>query len=127
MVKIDKLMNSLKMYANSQLQDISKGNPALSFFYPVLTRAIHNSIDRAYSTISLLADKDGNIDIEELISEMSNSLINTQPFSINTGFMGDIIIGNGSIKVTLPYVHKDIVFNSNDLDKLRELLSIKVD
>lgn len=123
-MKVDKLIDNLKNYMTAQINDIVKGNPMLSFFKPVITRAIQNGIDKSYNTISLLADKEGNIDIDNLLAEMTDNLINTSPFTINTAFLGDIIIGNGSIKLILPYVNKDIVFNSNDLHKLRELLNI---
>ena len=68
---------------------------------------------------------DGNIDINEIMSEMIESLMTTQPFTVNTSFIGDIVIGNGNIKVGIPFTERNLVFNVSDLQNLREMLTIK--
>ena len=101
-------------------------NPLVGFMKPLILRAANNSISKAHTSLSLLADKEGNIDVENILTEMVDSLMSTQPFTINTSFIGDIIIGNGNIKVGIPYTEKSIVFNSTDLQKLKEMLTINV-
>ena len=66
-----------------------------------------------------------NIDIENILSEMTESLMTTQPFTIHTSFIGDIVIGNGTIKVGIPFTERNLVFNSSDLQNLREMLTIR--
>jgi hypothetical protein len=125
MITVSKLIENLQKYVDIQIVDMAKTNPMISFMRPLISRVANNAIDRSYKSISLLADKDGNIDIDTILTEMIDSLIVTPPFVINTSFIGDIVIGNGTIKVGIPYTERNLVFNSSDLQNLREMLTIK--
>lgn len=125
MITVSKLIENLQRYVDMQIADIARTNPMMGFLKPILSRAAYNTLSKAHKSLSLLADKDGNIDIGSLLTEMSESLMTTQPFTINTSFIGDILIGNGAIKIGIPYMDKDLVFNSSDLQKLKEMLTIK--
>lgn len=48
--------------------------------------------------LELIADKDGNVDVEGILTEMMENLMTTNPFSFKTSFIGDIEIGGGQIK-----------------------------
>jgi hypothetical protein len=37
-----------------------------------------------------LISEDGKIDIDNIITEMADNIINSKPFTFNTGFIGDI-------------------------------------
>lgn len=54
---------------------------------------------------------------------MLDSVMKAKPFTINTPFIGDIEIGEGLVKLNLPVVNKRIVFNSTDLQELKNLLT----
>lgn len=125
MITIPRLIESLQRYVDIQITEMSKTNPMMGFMKPLISRAAYNAIGKADKALSLLADKDGNIDIGAILTEMSESLMNTQPFTINTSFIGDIVIGNGTIKVGIPYTERNLVFNSSDLQNLKEMLTIK--
>lgn len=125
MITISRLIESLQRYVDIQITEMSKTNPMMGFMKPLISRAAYNAIGKADKALSLLADKDGNIDIGAILTEMSESLMNTQPFTINTSFIGDIVIGNGTIKVGIPYTERNLVFNSSDLQNLKEMLTIK--
>ena len=126
MITVSKLIESLQRYVNMHIDDIARTNPMVSFMKPLINRAANNSIAKADKALTLLADKDGNIDIETIITEMTESLMNTQPFTVHTSFIGDVVIGNGTIKVGIPYIEKNLVFNSSDLQNLKEMLTIRV-
>ena len=126
MITIQKLKDNLNTYLLSQINELSRSNPMMGFMKPIIARVVNNGIDRADNSLRLIADKDGNIDIEGIITEMSESLINSRPFTINTSFIGDIVIGNGDIKIQIPYINKELVFNSTDLQHFKELLTTKV-
>jgi hypothetical protein len=126
MITIQKLKDNLNTYLLSQINELSNVNPMMGFMKPIIARVVNNGIDRADNALRLIADKDGNIDIEGIITEMSESLINSRPFTINTSFIGDIVIGNGDIKIQIPYINKELVFNSVDLQHFKELLTTKV-
>lgn len=122
MITIFKLTENLQKFVDTQITEMARTNPMISFTKPLITRAANNAIGKAHKAISLLADKDGNIDIEAILSEMTENLMNTQPFTINTSFIGDIVIGNGTIKVGIPFTERNLVFNSSDLQNLKEML-----
>lgn len=125
MITIPILIEKLQKYANMQLAEIASTNPMMGFVKPLLSRAVNNTISKAEKTLALLADKEGNIDTDSILTEMIDNLMTTQPFVINTSFIGDIVIGNGTIKINIPYTERNLVFNSSDLQKLKEMLNIK--
>lgn len=125
MVTVPKLIDSLQRYVDMQIEEVARTNPMIGFMKPLVKRAADNAISKADKMLVLLADKDGNIDINEIMSEMIESLMTTQPFTVNTSFIGDIAIGNGNIKVGIPFTERNLVFNVSDLQNLREMLTIK--
>ena len=44
---------------------------------------------------SYAIDENGNIDIENILTEMTEDLLNTNPFLFKTQIIGDIEIGGG--------------------------------
>ena len=122
MITVIELTENLQKYVDTQLAEMAKTNPMIGFTKPLISRAAYNVIDKAHSGLSLLADKEGKIDIDSILTEMSDSLVNTQTFTINTSFIGDIVIGNGSIKIAIPFTEKNLVLSSSDLQNLKEML-----
>lgn len=75
--------------------------------------------------LDLIADKDGNIDIENILTEMMENLMTTNPFTFKTSFIGDIEIGGGEVKFNLPLTNKRLVLNTTDLETFKEMLITK--
>jgi hypothetical protein len=125
MMTVPILIENLQRYVDIQIAEMAKTNPMIGFMKPLISRAATNAIGKADKALSLLADKDGNIDVGTILTEMTESLMTTQPFTINTSFIGDIVVGNGTIKIGIPYTERNLVFNSSDLQNLREMLTIK--
>lgn len=125
MITVPKLIENLKSYVAMQISDAARTTPMMSFMEPLISRAATNAIGKADKALSLLADENGNIDIAAILNEMTEKLMTTQPFVVHTSFIGDITIGNGFIKVNIPYTERDLVFNTSDLQKLKEMLTIK--
>jgi hypothetical protein len=125
MTTVPILIENLQRYVDIQIAEMAKTNPMIGFMKPLISRAATNAIGKADKVLSLLADKDGNIDVGTILTEMAESLMTTQPFTINTSFIGDIVVGNGTIKIGIPYTERNLVFNSSDLQNLREMLTIK--
>lgn len=125
MTTVPILIENLQRYVDIQIAEMARTNPMIGFMKPLISRAATNAIGKADKALSLLADKDGNIDVGTILTEMTESLMTTQPFTINTSFIGDIVVGNGTIKVGIPYTERNLVFNSSDLQNLREMLTIK--
>ena len=125
MVTITQLTDNLKSYVSLQLDSITKSNPVVGFMKPFITRALDKNFDKVTKTLNLISDKEGNIDIENIITEMMENLMNTNPFTFKTSFIGDIEIGGGEIKFNLPFTSKRLVMNITDLETFKEMLITK--
>ena len=68
---------------------------------PLITRALDKNFSKITKALELIADKDGNVDVEGILTEMMENLMTTNPFSFKTSFIGDIEIGGGQIKFNL--------------------------
>lgn len=125
MVTILQLTNNLKTYIALQLETLSKTSPIIGFARPLITRALDKNFSKVYKTLDLIADEDGNIDVENILSEMMQNLMNTKPFTFKTSFVGDIEIGGGEIKLNLPFTNKHLVLNMSDFETFRNMLITK--
>ena len=125
MVTVTQLTDNLKSYVSLQLDSMSKSNPMIGFMKPFITRALDKNFDKVTKTLDLISDKEGNIDIETIITEMMENLMNTNPFTFKTSFIGDIEIGGGEIKFNLPFTSKRLVLNITDLETFKEMLITK--
>lgn len=116
------LIEKLCYFTDSQLSSLAKTNPIISVCKPLLSRIVHNKVSAASNLLDLLADGEGNIDAETIIGETIDSVLNTQPFNINVPVLGNITIGNGNIKMGIPFTDKSIVFNETDFNELKEII-----
>lgn len=119
------LIEKLQYFVEVQLSNMAKTNPVISFFRPIVSRAVKKKLSGITNVLDLIADESGNIDAENIISEMTASLMNTQPFHINVPALGDILIGGGKIEIGIPFTDKSIVLGEGDLVELREILTSK--
>ena len=119
------LIEKLQYFVEVQLSNMAKTNPVISFFRPIVSRAVKKKLSGITNVLDLIADESGNIDAENIISEMTASLMNTQPFHINVPALGDILIGGGRIEMGIPFTDKSIVLSEGDLVELREILTSK--
>ena len=125
MVSRNQLMTNIKAYLYSQINTLSEGNPAINIFKPILSRVIDNNLFKIEPFLDLITDREGNIDIENIITEMKDNLLTSQPFVINLPVLGDIEIGNGLIMANIPMINKRLILNRDDLNMLKEMLIIK--
>lgn len=125
MITILQLIENLKAYVDLQLDTMSKNNPMIGFMKPLITRALDKNYSKIHRFLDLIADSDGNIDIDNIIEEMLENIVNTKPFMFQTSVIGDIEIGGGNIKLNLPFTNKRLVLNSSDLNIFKEMLTSK--
>lgn len=119
------LIASLKVFANTQLDKIAKDTPMLALAKPLIQRGLNNSINKVSSYLDFIVDETGQIDVENILPEMINNVMAVEPFPINAGAFGDIIIGGGYIRVTVPFINRELVFDYKDLEALKEILTTK--
>ena len=114
-------IETLKIFLNKQINSLAMTNPLISFSKPLITRIVNNKINQADEFLSMLADSNGEIDVQSLIPEMIQSVMNTRPFVYHTEFLGDLEIGGGFIKMNIPMTNNQIVLGKADLDTLKDL------
>lgn len=122
-MKIAQVADKLKYFIITQVDSMAKTTPLLNIVKPLVSRVIDNNFNKVYSALNLIADSNGEIDIENIINEMMDNLAVTSPFVLHTSFIGDMELGNGLIKINIPFTDKRIVFNRNDIENLKLLLT----
>jgi hypothetical protein len=122
-MKIAQVADKLKYFIITQVDSMAKTTPLLNIVKPLVSRVIDNNFNKVYSALNLIADSNGEIDIENIISEMMDNLAVTSPFVLHTSFIGDMELGNGLIKINIPFTDKRIVFNRSDIENLKLLLT----
>lgn len=110
----------LKLFLHKQLNSLALTNPLIGFSKPLILRVIDNKIYKVNGLLSMVADENGEIDVQSLVPEMIQSVMNTQPFIFHTEFLGDLEIGGGFIKMNIPMTNNQIVLGKTDLDALKE-------
>ena len=120
---IDNVISGIKKFVLLQIDKLSEGSPLVQFMKPLIVRAIDNGVKNTRSMIELLADANGNIDTGQIIDEMVSNVINTKPFTIKVPYLDNIIIGDGTIQINVPFIDKKVVFNTEDLNTLKELIN----
>ena len=122
MIAKEQLIMRLKQYITNQIAQISKDNPIIAFIKPLLDRALDKNFNKINSYLSLISDDYGNIDAENILSEMIENVTHTNTFSINAPVIGNIEKGNSQIKINIPFTDKRLVFNHQDLQILKQSL-----
>lgn len=116
-------IDKLKIFLNKQINSLALTNPVISFSKPIIIRIVNNNIHKANGFLSMLADENGEIDVQSLIPEMIQSVMTTRPFVYHTEFLGDLEIGGGFIKMNIPLTNNQIILGKTDLDVLKELFT----
>lgn len=119
---VDIIMERLKGYIDHQIVTLAQNNPIMALAKPLVTRIIDNNSYKVEYLLKQIADKDGLIDIDGILSEMTDNIINTKPFKMRTEFLGELEIGGGKIKMNIPLVNKDLVLSQKDLIELKNIL-----
>lgn len=114
-------IETLKIFLERQINSLAMTNPLISFSKPIITRVVNNKLNQTTNFFSMLADENGEIDVQSLIPEMIQSVMNTKPFVYHTEVLGDLEIGGGFIKLNIPMTNNQIVLGKTDLDALKDL------
>lgn len=124
MIKREIIIDKVVQFANNKLSEMSSSNPFVLFIRPVVARAINNNIGKLDSVLKLVQDSDGNVDIEGILSEMVDNLAVAQ-IKKYPNVLNGVELGNGSIKVNIPFFDKAIVFDTDDIESFKKSLIVK--
>ena len=119
------LTNNLRAYVATQLDTMSKNTPMIGFMKPLITRALDKNFNKVTKVLDMIANDEGQIDVEKILTEMMENVMTTTPFTFKTSFIGDVEIGGGQIKFNLPLTDKRLVLDMTDLEAFKEMLITK--
>lgn len=119
---VDIIMGNLQKFIDQKLTSLAMENPLLALVKPLAARAINNNLYKVETLLKQISDKDGLVDVEGILSEMSDNIMKTKPFKLNTGLLGELEIGAGRIKIDIPMMDKSLVLNQQDLTELKDML-----
>lgn len=118
------VIDNVVSFVDKKLSEMSASNPFVLFIRPIIARAVNNNIEKLDSVLKLVQDKNGKIDIEGIMSEMIDNLAIAQVKKY-PDVLGGVELGNGSIRVNIPFIDKAIVFDSTDLEEFKQNLIAK--
>lgn len=116
-MKRNEIIKGMKAFANAKISDMGSNNSIILFTQPLLNRAVDNMLYKADSLLSLIEDKNGCIDMEGIVDEMITNLITTKSRTYDDILAG-LTIGDGHIKINIPLIDKQLVFDTNDIKEM---------
>lgn len=120
---VDIIMGNLHNFINNKIVSLAQENPIMALIQPFVTRAIDNNLYKVEVLLKQISDKNGLVDINGILSEITDNIIKTKPFKLNTGLLGELEIGAGKIKMDIPMMNKSLVLDQNDLLELKNMLT----
>lgn len=115
MINKDNLIEEILKFVNSKIADISSSNPLFDIVVkPYLSKIIDTNVSKLDKALSLITDEKGMIDGDGLLTDMIDRLIVSKANTIN-----GVTIGEGSVKITIPFMNKTVVFDKDDFNELK--------
>lgn len=115
MINKDNLIEEILKFINSKITDISSSNPFFDIVAkPYLSKIVDTNVSKLDKALSLITDEKGMVDGDGLLNDMIDRLIVSKANTIN-----GVTIGEGSIKVTIPFMNKTVIFDKDDFNELK--------
>lgn len=115
MINKDNLIEEILKFINSKIADISSNNPLFDIIAkPYLSKIVDTNVSKLDKALSLITDEKGMVDGDGLLNDMIDKLIVSKANTIN-----GVTIGEGSIKVTIPFMNKTVIFDKDDFNELK--------
>lgn len=115
MINKNKLIEEIVKFINSKLGDLSSGDALFNILArPYIEKVINTNISKLDKFLSLITDENGLVDAEGLLKDIIDRLVTSQISNIN-----GLTIGEGSIKMNIPFTNKTIVLDKEDFDELK--------
>lgn len=115
MINKDNLIEEILKFINTKITDISSNNPLFDIVAkPYISKVITNNVSKLDKALSLIVDDKGMVDADGLLTDMIDRLIVSKANTIN-----GVTIGEGSVKITIPFMNKTVVFDKDDFSELK--------
>lgn len=115
MINKDNLIEEILKFINTKIADISSNNPLFDIVAkPYLSKIVDTNVSKLDKALSLITDEKGMVDGDGLLNDMIDKLVVSKANTIN-----GVTIGEGSIKVTIPFMNKTVIFDKDDFNELK--------
>lgn len=115
MINKDNLIEEILKFINTKIADISNNNPLFDIVAkPYISKVVTNNVSKLDKALSLIVDDKGMVDADGLLTDMIDRLIVSKANTIN-----GVTIGEGSVKITIPFMNKTVVFDKDDFNELK--------
>lgn len=115
MINKDNLIEEILKFINSKIADISSSNPLFDIVTkPYLSKIVDTNVSKLDKALSLITDEKGMVDGNGLLNDMIDRLIVSKANTIN-----GVTIGEGSVKITIPFMNKTVIFDKDDFNELK--------
>lgn len=119
MINKDVLINKLVEFLDIKLTNLSNDNQLINVFIrPIFSRIINNNVNKISKALAIIADENGMIDADGILSDMINNLI-VSPVKED----GAIKVGEGSVEIKIPFMNKAIVLDKEDIREFKDILA----
>lgn len=132
MTTVNNIMMAIDTFIDSRMDMILGGNPLLSLAQPIIKRGVKKQID-VYSKdiknyLNLIADKEGNIDINGMFEEIVERFNTMDKTTFHTADMGDVTLGKGELSLEIPNPFgspKHLTFTADDIMDFKSMITNK--
>lgn len=121
MIQREVIINKLIEFYTTKVDEIANQNVFVMIFRPFVDKAANKSIGKIDKFLKMIEEEDGTVDIEPLLSKMTDNLIVAATKEYPDLF-GGVTIGNGKIKIGIPGIDKDFVLEAADIDHFKSCL-----
>lgn len=119
-MNVNDISSGTKQYLFNLVEDIASRDTLVGLVKPLVLTGIENNFNKVTNTLKLIADENGNIDIEKLVDDCITSVFNSRKSSLNIGNIGNVEFGDNVLKLNI--FNKFIKFDSNDFIKFKNYL-----
>lgn len=115
MIKKDILIEEILKFINGKVKDISSNNALFDIIAkPYITKVVDTNVSKLDKALSLITDENGMVDANGLLNDMIDQLIISKSNTLN-----GVTIGEGSIKLDIPFLNKTVMFDKVDFEELK--------
>lgn len=121
MIKRKTVVDNVVSFLNNRLTEACQTNPLMSFVRPYFARCINNNLYKIDKALKLVEDENGMVDIEGIIDDTISNLLVFENRKYPDLF-GGLEIGNGDIKINIPFINKKLIINTDDIELFKQQL-----
>lgn len=130
MTNITNVISAIDTFIDSRLDMIIGGNPLLNLAQPFIKRAVKKQVsdytDKIKQYAQYVADKDGNIDVDNIFDEVTKRFNEMDSVIVPTENMGNVTVGKGELVFEVPSLFggksKKLTFTTDDIMDFKSMI-----